>query len=230
MASYCEVLFSANNLPNLLLFAAALVAILMSVRTLRTIERQTKTAEVTATAQMDADRSWVLVSVAASPDEPLTGNLIKGIVPAIIWKIKVFGNTPVRIIRSEYRCRVVDSHPDNAFAPHLEPKPVYFPSKAPEGLIVYPPGHEELRIVQLEPDPNPNIKYMDRLSHVSTAFNFMCAYGRIEYEDVFKRKGVTQFCAIYKPPVGGVVTLPDGTVINPTGFHIGGPQGYNFNT
>jgi hypothetical protein len=52
----------------------------------------------------------------------------------------------------------------------------------------------------------------------------------VEYEDAFKRKGVTQFCAIYRPHSGGVITTPDGTVLNPVGFHIDGPPEYNFNT
>jgi hypothetical protein len=40
---------------------------------------------------------------------------------------------------------------------------------------------------------------------------------------------VTQFCAIYKPHGGGVITSPDGTVLNPVGFHTGGSSAYNFN-
>src|ERR1017187_10181471 len=43
--SYFSVLISANNLPNLLLFFAALVAIWVALRTLKTIGKQTKATE-----------------------------------------------------------------------------------------------------------------------------------------------------------------------------------------
>jgi hypothetical protein len=195
--------------------------------TLRKLERQTKAAEAAAKAQMDADRAWVLASVAGQPEEPLTGNLMKGVIPGIVWEIQIVGNTPARIVRKEFRCRIVDPTPDMVFKPMLEPIPVYLPDpNFAEGRIVSPPGEKQLFMVSVE----PTTSLVDRLVPVVMGNAFLCSYGRVEYEDAFKRKGVTQFCAVYRPPIGGVMKTPDGTVLNPPGFRIDGPDGYNYNT
>jgi hypothetical protein len=65
---------------------------------------------------------------------------------------------------------------------------------------------------------------------VSTGQAVWCCYGRIEYEDAFERKGVTQFCAVYRPQIGGVIESPNGVVLNPPGFFMDGPVGYNYTT
>lgn len=227
---YFATLFSANNLPNLLLFAAAVGAIIVAVITLRTIVRQTKAAEDAAKAQMDADRAWVLASIAGQPEEHFAKTLVETNIPAIVWQLDVVGNTPVRIIREDYRCRIVDCDPNVVSDPMLESTPAYLSNQIPEGRVVSPPGHTQAFLVPLEADPNANTSLVNRLSQVSIGHAFFVSYGRVEYEDAFKRKGVTQFCAIYRPPRGGVITSPDGKTLNPAGFHIGGPPGYNYNT
>jgi hypothetical protein len=197
--------------------------------TLRKLERQTKAAEAAAKAQMDADRAWVLASVAGQPEEPLTGNLIKGVTPGIAWQIQIAGNTPARIIRIEFRCRVVDPDPAAPSKPMLEPTPIYLPDpNFTEGRIVSPPGEKQLFMVDVESEPNTRLR--DRIASAAFGRAFLCSYGRVEYEDAFKRRGVTQFCALYRPPIGGVIKSPDGTVLNPPGFRIAGPNGYNYNT
>jgi hypothetical protein len=225
MYHYFVELVSPNNLPNLLLFVAAVGALAVGVRTLLAIERQTKAAQ-------DGDRGWVMASVAGNPEEPLTGNLIKGIRPGIVWQLEVVGNTPVRIIRTDLRCRIVDSDPIMVFQPWLEPTPVYLPNQAPEGQVVSSPGQKQLIVLTIEDlaDPQPNVTLTGRLAQLGAGFGFFVSYGRVEYEDAFKRKGITQFCAIYRSHSGGVIKTPDGTVLNPVGFHIGGPPAYNFNT
>ena len=55
----------------------------------------------------------------------------------------------------------------------------------------------------------------------------MCAFGIIEYEDSFGRKRETRTCYVYDFAWGGVIKSPDGTVLNPSGFRIGGPSAYN---
>lgn len=227
--SYISTLMSANNLPNILLFAAALGAIRVAIRTLRTIERQTKAAEVAAKAQMDADRAWVMASVVGQPEEPLTKNLLeKTVVPGIVWQLQIVGNTPARIISEEFRCRIVDCDPDDVSKPKLEPIPVYLPNQVPEGQIVSPPGQKHLVSISVENDPTTAL--VNKLTQLSIGHAFFVSYGKVEYEDAFKRRGVTQFCAIYRPRTGGVITSPDGTVLNPPGFYVGGPTGYNYNT
>jgi hypothetical protein len=234
MPKYFWDLIAANNLPNLLLFVVGVAGTIIAVRTLKKIERQTKAAEVSSKAQMDADRGWVLASVSGQPLEPMTKHLMeKGVHPGIVWKLQIFGNTPVRIIRTDFRCRIVDTDPDVASRPGLAREPVYFPNNTPEGRVVYPPGDTPMHFsISLENlvDPQPNVTLVDRLTQLPIGAGFLVSYGRVEYEDAFKRKGVTQFCAIYRPHRGGVITSPDGTVLNPVGFHIDGPAGYNFNT
>ncbi len=177
---------------------------------------------------MNADRAWIVASVIASPEEPLTGNLMKGITPGIAWELRIVGNTPARIVRKEIRCRIVDADPNNIVQPVLEPTPCYLPNNEPEGQIIHPPGEKHGYMATVEVEPGSDLAAS--LTQVVLGGAFLCSYGRFEYEDAFKRKSVTQFCAIYKPQVGLVVTSPDGTVLNPSGFHIGGPPGYNYNT
>ena len=65
-------------------------------RAAQAAENSATAAEQSSKAQMDADRAWVLISVAGQPEEPLTGNLIKGQIPGIVWQIQIFGNTPIQ--------------------------------------------------------------------------------------------------------------------------------------
>lgn len=232
VTTYLRDLVSANNLPNLLLVLVGIVGTIIAVRTLRKIERQTRAAEVAANAQMDADRGWILASVAGQPMEPMAQRLKDdGIRPGIVWKLQIFGNTPVRILRTDFRCRIVDTDPNVASRPGLESTPVYIPNNAPEGQVVYPPGEKPfIYSVGIEDlvDPQPNVTLVDRLTQIPIGAGFLVSYGRVEYEDAFRRKGVTQFCAIYRPRTGGVITSPDGTVLNPVGFQIEGPPEYNY--
>lgn len=182
-----------------------------------------------AKAQMDADRAWILVKIVGQPKEPLTGSLIRNIIPAVIWEIQIFGNTPARIIREEYRCRIVPPDPTAPSKPLLEQIPKYLPDpNFVEGRIVSPPGEKHLVLRTLESELGTVM--MEAVSQVVIGRAFFCSYGRIEYEDAFKRRGTTQFCAIYRPPIGGALALPDGTPINSPGFYIGGPCGYNYNS
>jgi len=213
--------FAPGNWSNWVLAGLACWAGRIALRTMHAIQLQ-------ASAQMNADRAWVVANVAGSPQEPLTGSLLQGIIPGIAWEIKIVGNTPARIIRQEFRCRIVDCEPTNISQPRLEPEPVYLPSQAQEGRAVSPPTQKQFFMIDVEMDPN--IELMGRLAHVVIGHAFLVSYGRVEYEDAFKRKGVTQFCAVYRPRLGGVIKSPDGTVLNPPGFRIAGPPGYNYNT
>jgi len=88
-------------------------------------------------------------------------------------------------------------------------------------------GHMKLFNIAVEPEPNTELK--SSLYQVRMGGAFLVSYGRVEYQDAFGRNGVTQFCAVYRPPTGGVIKSPDGTDLNPVGFHIGGPSAYNYN-
>jgi hypothetical protein len=99
-------------IANLVLAAVATVGVLIALATLRKLERQTKASEESARALMNADRAWVMASVAGDPAEPLVENLAtKGIHPGIVWRLQIFGNTPAKITRTQIRCRFADCDP-----------------------------------------------------------------------------------------------------------------------
>jgi hypothetical protein len=111
--------------------------------------------------------------------------------------------------------------------PLLEPSPSYVHDpNVVEVQSVFAPMHRHGFLSALESGDD----LIEQLTSVIAGKAFFCAYGCIEYEDAFKRRAVTQFCAIYHPPTGGVFKSPDGTILNPSGFRIGGPKGYNYNT
>ncbi len=208
---------------SLILATVGVGGVCLALRTLKAIEKQ-------ANAQMDADRAWVLASVVGQPKEPLTKSVIEeGIIPGIVWQIQVAGNTPARIISEKYRCRTIPVD-NTAFPPkpELEPIPVYLPNtNSIDRQIVFPPGYKYAVSIPLE---NGSGNLVEQMALTVSGNVVFCAYGRIEYEDAFKRKGTTQVCALYYPRRGGVIESPDGTVLNPPGFRIGGPPGYNYNT
>lgn len=220
LATHWKEAFVPATWSNWVLAGLAFWAGCSALKTMRAIQLQ-------ATAQMNADRAWVLASVHGQPKEPLTGSLIHGYMPGIVWQIQVVGNTPARIISEKYRCRIVPAE-ETIFLPKpaLEPTPVYLPNTASiVDEIVFPPEYKYMVSIPLEPE----FCTMEQLVAVTQNTAALCAYGRIEYEDAFKRKGTTQFCAVYQRS-GAVIQSPDGKVLNPPGFRIGGPSGYNSNT
>jgi hypothetical protein len=219
---YWKETFGPANLPNWALVIVGGLAGFLAWRTVTAVQLQ-------AAAQMDADRAWVLVSVYRQPEEPLTGQIVKGIMPGLIWQVQIFGNTPAKITSEKHRCRIV-SIEEGFFPPkpELESVPVYPSRYFVDRPIMYSPGNKDLRSIGLEYEKGMDV--MAQIVAVTQAKAAWCAYGKIEYEDAFKRKGTTQFCAVYSPQLGGVIASPDGTVLNPPGFRIGGPPGYNYNT
>jgi hypothetical protein len=183
-----------------------------------------------ANAQMNADRAWIVASVFGDPAEPLLDNLkTKGIIPGIVWQLRIVGNTPARIIRVKFRCRTVDCNRANVFEPDLESSPVYLSEEeTPERTVVSPPGEKLTFSIPIETQPDYPLE--SNLYQIQMGGAFLVSYGRVDYRDAFGRNGATQFCAIYKPPTGALITSPDGTVLNPTGFRIGGPSAYSWNT
>jgi hypothetical protein len=92
-----------------------------------------------------------------------------------------------------------------------------------EGEAVYAPGYQYNLSIGLESGPMTAEQFAD----VQNRNAVLCAYGCIEYLDAFGRKRTTQVCAIYNLGLGGVITSPNGTVLNPPGFLLGGPEAYN---
>lgn len=212
-------LLAPANAPNAILAIIGFFGIIAALLTLGAIRKQAK-------AQMDADRAWIVVSVAGQPEEPLTFPRSRAI-PGIVWKIAVTGNTPARIIEERYRCRTV---PITDGKLELEKIPTYLSNaNAINDPVVFAPGYEYGMNIPVEPTPD-NLPTSTQMAAVISGVRAFCAYGLIEYQDAFGRSGKTQFCAIYRPRIGGTMKSPDGTDLNPPGFRISGPEGYNYNT
>jgi hypothetical protein len=216
---YLKRLFGPENAPNIGLFFVGLFGIVAAVFTLRAIRLQAK-------AQMDADRAWVLVRIAGQPEEPLTGKIITtGAIPGIVWKIRIVGNTPAQITREQYRCRTVRIANGK---PLLEEIPTYLTNETViKEAEVFPPDYEYGMNIPLEPTAD-RMTILSQMAEVVAGLRAFCAYGKIEYKDAFGRRGESQFCATYRLRLGGVMKSPDGIDLNPPGFYISGPKGYNY--
>jgi len=180
--------------------------------------RQTK-------ALMDSERAWVLAIAVGNPQIPLYDPKNPGYTPGIVYLIEVSGKTPARIIRERFRCRIVPAiQGSQPLQPQLEKRPVYKSDSGMfEGAVMYASGYKYHLSVPLESGPMTATEFAD----LTNGRSVLCAYGCIEYRDAFKRKGKTQVCAIYHFSFGGVITSPNGIVLNPPGFRIGGPRVYN---
>lgn len=218
---YISVQRKLANLTALLVIVGLLQAAILAI-TICAIVHQTKT-------NRDTNRVWVLATVIGQPEEPLTGNAIKGTYPGIVWQIQIAGNTPAQIISEQYRCRVVPSESGWPTKPILEPIPTYLPnSNLIEGTMAFPPGFKYVisSSVELDGDIVRNLTRL-KVNKSEDGKTALCAYGRIEYKDVFQKIRVSQFCAVYRPRNGGVIKSPDGTDLNAPGFRMGGPAAYN---
>lgn len=167
-----------------------------------------------------SERAWVLANAIGNPPY-LSSEYDPGFTPGIVWRIEVSGRSVARIQREQFRCRlvnVVDGKPE------LEETPTYTSRSGQfEGESVYAPGFAYQISVVLESGPLTQSSVAD----IQEGRSMLCAYGRVDYIDIFERKRWTQVCAIYKPSAGGVITSPDGRVLNQPGFRLGGPKGYN---
>jgi hypothetical protein len=220
---YVLFLYSLFRWPN----GTGAWALILTLLAIADQSEQTKkaaeAARDSAEAQMDADRAWILVSVHGQPNAPLTKQIRDGIAPSVELQVEVAGHTPARIISEKYRCHIVPATPSG---PELDPTPTYPPGvESIKDPVVLAPGNKSPRNVRLE----SSSQTMELAASVTEGRSIWCAYGRIEYEDAFKREGITQFCAIFYP-VGRLVESIDGRVFDPGVFHIGGPKGYNGNT
>jgi len=185
-----------------------------------------KAARKSATAQMNADRAWVLVGEVINP--PLLHESVDKYAPGVVWHITVAGNTPARLVRQRYRCHIVPAIPgSDPPQPQLDAVPNYdVGTNTYEANVVRAPGHKSLVSIPLE----SGILGGGELLDLKRGDSVLCAYGCIEYQDAFGRDGVTKFCVLYRFQFGGVITSPDGVVLNPPGFRTGGPAGYNETT
>jgi hypothetical protein len=175
---------------------------------------------------MNAERAWILITRVGDPialyleDNP-------AYIPGIVYEFKVTGHSPARIIRQGFRFHPVRKKPGDKAEPDLPLVPDYGDrtksTDIPEGgrLIAAETVftiRDALESVHLS---------IDEFQELRDGAKIMCAYGFLEYKDAFERTAETRFCYVYDFQWGGVMTAPDGTVLNPQGFRLGGPPQYN---
>jgi hypothetical protein len=174
----------------------------------------------------NSERAWVLVGTTGSPerwyapDDP-------SYAPGMVFQFKVYGRTPAVLVKADFKLDSVPVRPGTKPPePDLPSIPKYSESRnleIPEGGRVLSPGETFQVRLSLSP-PTLTEEQWVKLRDGNT---IMCAYGFIEYRDVFERKKEIRVCYLYEFRWGGVIKTPDGTVLNPPGFRIGGPRAYN---
>ena len=200
------------------------VAALLSMGT--AAKSSAEAAKKSADALINAERSWVLIRNVGNPPDGWLALLKSGYAPGIVLDFSPYGNTPVRIIDSRFGLRLIPSKPGTTFDPDLPEPPNY------DGLASAP---DVARGGMVSPFPDGNIRINETLhitgNVVETLKNgtqVLCAYGFIEYEDAFGENRKTGTCYVYYFVFGGILTSPDGTVLNPHGFRVGGPASYHY--
>jgi hypothetical protein len=174
-------------------------------------------------SQKEADRAWITVKGIFNLMQPIDS---PGFVPSAVYDIEVTGNSPVRIIRERFRCRVVPVIPGNQPVQPLLEKTQTF--KSEEGMFprnsVNPSGYRYYIPVPLE---SKQPLTPDELTDLRDGKKILCAYGCIEYEDAFRHPHYTRVCSVYRFNTGEGLTDRDGKKIDPSGFRVGGPNEYN---
>jgi len=189
---------------------------------------QAFSSKKSATAQMNADRAWVLIHGIRNP--PPLDQCRGTTAPGIVYEVKVCGNTPARIVRERYRCRIVPAVPGSTPPePQIEPVPTYKSEASHFGVddIVRATGtHWGVSIAS-----ESGILTFPEFLDLQAERSFLVAYGCIEYKDAFGRDGITKFFNIYRFASGGVMTSPDGTRLSPdSGFRTENRPGYSQTT
>jgi hypothetical protein len=176
-----------------------------------------------------SERAWILIGTIGNPPY-LYSSELPHFVPGVVFNFQVCGKTPAKLPNGNFRMVVVPRKGSSIPPiPDLPDVPEYsgpaFPEFFPEVGAVLPVGEPinisviyKSSLTQTEIDDMMNFK------------TFLCAYGFIEYEDIFGKQSKTQIGYVYDFALGGVFQSPDGTVLNPPGFRKGGPTGYNETT
>lgn len=195
--SYLSRLFSPENLPNIGLVIAGIVGIFIALRTLKTIERQTKATEdaaeaalLSAKALLDAERPWLSVTVEQT----------KGSAPLYRFSVKNLGRTPAMVIGTSTVRVVCEALPEVAEYPDGMSAVESAREESGEARLLAP--DESWRFIAmdmsgLEPGwPLGQLAFDDLKAGKRNFFYF----GKVQYRDVFAPAVLheTHFCYIYK--------------------------------
>src|SRR5271157_217108 len=208
-----------SEYTRLLVIVGALQTIILFL-TIGAIYRQTKAAK-------DSERAWVLVKRVGNPEQWYAPDK-PSYFPGMVFEFGVYGKTPARVTSADFRLHLVSPKPGvKPPEPELPRIPDYRSgsrdSEIPEKGRVLPPGDNFRIRIGLDPLTLTEEQWVK----LRDSEMIMCAYGVIKYRDAFGRNKETRTCYVYNFAWGGVITAPDGTVLNPPGFRAGGPSGYN---
>jgi hypothetical protein len=212
-----SMLLWSTALPAWILLAITARGLWVANKSLKVLARQTD-------AQMNAERAWLLVTGVVSPELLCQVNNPEYI-PEITYHLEVAGRTPARVTNSGFRFHILPAKagtipPQPDLAERRDYRSV-LPLPAIPKTVLAP--STKFDVVSAHEDGSVNSVIHDSLE--ANRF-FMCAYGFIEYEDAFKRKGVTRFCFVYRIKPGWNLRDDAGHFIRPNVFEVGGPESY----
>jgi hypothetical protein len=174
------------------------------------------------------ERAWVAVKRVGNPPENWVAEVSKGYVPGIVFEFGVHGKTVARITESRFALAIVPvrgntpmPEPDLPLPPDYSAADSY--NIAGESRMVVPPnGTFQMRCF-LRPYPPTE----EQLTGLRNRDVLMCVYGYVKYLDSFGKSRETRVCYVYDFIWGGVLTSPDGEILNPSGFRVGNLPEYN---
>jgi hypothetical protein len=234
-----------ENWPMLLVGAGATIAAFI---TLAVIKQQTKAANVSAMASRKSvealirgQRGWILIDEIIPPKDalriPVCGESDYMIPLYFSCKLKVFGPTPCKVLNAGIRFHLakmrpleIPSEPDlpevpeyrtNVYGTRIRDKPGDIPDA---GTVVAPDKTIQMG-VELE---SGTLKLTD-VDSIREYKEFICAYGFVSYQDVFKRPHHTRFCYVYRVNNNRFRTA-EADNVDISRFVIGGPAAYNEET
>jgi hypothetical protein len=173
-----------------------------------------------------SERAWVAVKRIGNPPEKWIAEMDKGYVPGIVFEFEVHGKTVARVTESRFALAIVPVRRDT-LEPDLPLPPDYSAADsydiAGENRVVVPPDGTFQMRSYLRPFP-PTDKQLTDLRNRNVV---MCSYGYVKYLDAFGKSRETRVCYVYDMIWGGVITSPDGVVLNPSGFRPAKVPKYN---
>jgi len=190
---------------------------------------QASAAKGMVKALINSERAWVLVGAVGNPREGWYRPDMQQYFPGGVFRFRVYGNTPARIVNARMRLHPVPVVPgSDPPKPDLPATPNYGSGSGPtaleipgEGITLPPRGTFTIRVGleggQLTEDQWTKLQRREML---------MCAYGFVKYRDSFDKERETRISYTYDFALGGVFTDTDGKPINPPGFYPGGPDAY----
>lgn len=176
-------------------------------------------------ASRASQRPWVLIERIGNPSENWRYAKDSAYIPGIVFEFKVYGATPIKIIEGAFdltsvpnKKGVIPPSPDLPEFPDYS-RALPLPHVPRGGIPWAPSGTYQIRRIHAFEKSQ-----MEALNNYEI---ILCGYGYLKYVDVFKTIRETRVCYIYFLQRGGAIKTPDGMVLNPEGFYMGGPPEYN---